>query len=38
MAWLWVSMKDLVACITAHAVTNIALILFVYLTGNWHYW
>jgi len=38
MAWLWVSRKDLVACITAHAVTNIVLALFVYATGNWHYW
>lgn len=38
MAWLWVSRKDLVACITAHAVTNIALALFVYTTENWHDW
>jgi len=38
MAWLWVSRKDLIASITAHAVTNLTLALFVYSTGNWHYW
>jgi hypothetical protein len=38
MAWLWVSRKDLIACITAHAVTNIALALFVHVTGSWHFW
>lgn len=38
MSWLWISRKDLIACITAHAVTNIALALFVYSTGNWQFW
>jgi uncharacterized protein len=38
MAWLWVSRKDLLSCITAHAVTNVALALFVYSTGSWQYW
>jgi membrane protease YdiL (CAAX protease family) len=38
MAWLWVARKDLIACITAHAVTNIALALFVYSTGSWQFW
>jgi uncharacterized protein len=38
MSWLWISRKDLIACITAHAVTNIALALFVYFTGSWQFW
>ena len=38
MAFLWVYRKDLVACITAHAVANTALALYVFTTGNWHYW
>lgn len=38
MAWLWITRKDLIACITAHAVTNLGLALFVYTTGNWHFW
>jgi len=38
LAWLWINRKDLIACITAHAVTNISLALFVYTTGSWHYW
>ena len=38
MALLWVDRKDLVACITAHAVANTALALYVFTTGNWHYW
>jgi membrane protease YdiL (CAAX protease family) len=38
MAFLWVQRKDLVACITAHAVTNITLALYVVSTGNWQYW
>lgn len=33
MAGLWINRKDLIACITAHAVTNIALACFVYATG-----
>lgn len=38
MAGLWINRKDLIACITAHAVTNIALACFVYATGFWQYW
>ena len=38
MAFLWIKRQDLVACITAHAVTNITLALFVYTTGSWQYW
>lgn len=38
MALLWVKRKDLLACIVAHAVTNIALAWFVYATGSWQYW
>jgi len=38
MAGLWINRKDLIACITAHAVTNIALACFVYATGSWQYW
>ncbi len=38
MAFLWVQRKDLVACITAHAVTNITLAVYVLSTGNWQYW
>jgi CAAX amino terminal protease family. len=38
MAWLAIHRRDLVACISAHAVTNIALALFVYTTDSWHFW
>lgn len=38
MAWLAIRRQDLVACISAHAVTNIALALFVYATDSWHFW
>ena len=38
MSWLWISRKDLIACIVAHAVTNIALALYVFKTGNWNFW
>nr|WP_321464654.1 CPBP family glutamic-type intramembrane protease [uncultured Desulfobulbus sp.] len=38
MALLWVKRQDLLACITAHAVTNITLAWFVYATGSWQYW
>jgi membrane protease YdiL (CAAX protease family) len=38
MAFLWISRKDLIACIAAHAVTNIALALYVFATGMWQYW
>ena len=38
MAWLWILRKDLIACIVAHSVTNIALAFYVLKTGNWHFW
>lgn len=38
MTLLWVQRKDLVICITAHAVTNISLALYVFTTGKWQYW
>ncbi len=38
MALLWMHRKDLLTCITAHAVTNIALAAYVAVTGNWQYW
>jgi membrane protease YdiL (CAAX protease family) len=38
MALLWIKRQDLIVCITAHAVTNIALACFVYATGSWQYW
>ena len=38
MAWLAIRRQDLIACIVAHAVTNIALALFVYATDSWHFW
>ncbi len=38
MAFLWVFRKDLLSCITAHAVTNISLGLYVLTTGNWYLW
>ncbi|MGD9949931.1 MAG: CPBP family glutamic-type intramembrane protease [Desulfobulbus sp.] len=38
MALLWIKRQDLVACITAHAVTNVTLAWFVYATGSWQYW
>ncbi len=38
MALLWMRRKDLLTCITAHAVTNFALAAYVAATGNWHYW
>lgn len=38
MAWLWILRKDLITCIVAHSVTNIALAFYVFKTGNWHFW
>jgi membrane protease YdiL (CAAX protease family) len=38
MAWLWIRRGDLVAPITAHAVTNLALYLYIYQTGSWGLW
>jgi hypothetical protein len=38
MVLLWILRKDLVACIVAHSVTNIALGIFVFTTGYWKFW
>lgn len=38
MSLLWVFRKDLLSCIVAHAVTNVALACYVLMTGNWHLW
>lgn len=38
MAGLWIWRKDLWTCIVAHAVTNIALALYVRSQGAWHLW
>jgi len=38
MACLWILRKDLIACIIAHSVTNIALAFYVFKTGNWNFW
>ena len=38
MALIYILRKDLVVCITAHAVTNILLASYVYATGSWQYW
>jgi CAAX prenyl protease-like protein len=38
MAWLWVLRKDLIVCIMAHSVTNIALAFYIFKTGNWNFW
>lgn len=38
MAFLWIYRKDLLTCITAHAVTNIGLAWYVFATGKWQYW
>lgn len=38
MAALWIVRKDLLACIVAHAATNVALALWVRTTGAWELW
>lgn len=38
MTLLWIHRQDLISCVTAHAVTNISLALFVLATGSWQYW
>lgn len=38
MAGLWVARRDLVAPITAHAVTNLVLYVYVFFTGSWGLW
>ena len=38
MAGLWVYRQDLLSCIVAHSVTNIALALYVLHSGRWYLW
>ena len=38
MAGLWIVRKDLLSCITAHAVTNASLALYVSVSGEWALW
>jgi hypothetical protein len=38
MCALWIARGDLVSCISAHAVTNAALAVFVRLSGHWGIW
>ena len=35
---LWIARGDLVSCVSAHAVTNAALAVYVRATGNWALW
>lgn len=38
MAGLWILRRDLIAPITAHAVTNLVLYLYIFLSGSWGLW
>ncbi len=38
MGGLWIVRKDLLSCIFAHAVTNLALAIYVRATGAWQLW
>lgn len=38
MSFLWIVRKDLLSCMVAHGVTNLALALYVYFTGHWGFW
>ncbi len=38
MGGLWIARGDLVSCVTAHAVTNAALAVYVRVTGSWALW
>ena len=38
MIWLWAVRRDLLSCIVAHGVTNVALAVFVGVTGRWQFW
>ncbi|TNJ38868.1 CPBP family intramembrane metalloprotease [Chlorobaculum thiosulfatiphilum] len=38
MAGLYILRRDLLSCIVAHGVTNIALAIYVYQTGKWYLW
>ncbi len=35
---LWIIRKDLLSCMVAHGVTNLALAVYVYYSGNWGFW
>ena len=38
MTGLWIIRRDLLSCVVAHAVTNIALAFYVRSTGQWGLW
>jgi len=38
MSSLWILRKDLLSCVVAHAVTNLALAGYVVQTGHWQFW
>jgi uncharacterized protein len=38
MAGLWIVRRDLLSCVVAHAVTNVALAVYVRTTGSWGLW
>ena len=38
MASLWILRRDLLSCIVAHGVTNVALAFYVRATGAWALW
>jgi len=38
MAGLWIIRRDLLSCVVAHAVTNVALAFYVRATGQWGLW
>ncbi len=38
MVLLWIIRKDLISCIVAHAVTNISLAVYIFMTGKWYLW
>jgi len=38
LAWLWIWRRDLLSCIVAHAVSNLALGAYVLATGAWGLW
>ena len=38
MCGLWIARGDLVSCVSAHAVTNAALAVYVRMTGSWALW
>jgi len=38
LSMLWIVRKDMISLISAHAVTNFCLALYVFYTGNWGIW